>query len=99
MEFLRFCLNCLMYFVFFVVVGQVRFKGQTLETRLHQAVNTEKFQGLFQKATKPVVWTGQTIRDLFAGGAQIEPTMDNFKSDQEIEKLTKEAKVLENLGP
>lgn len=46
-------------------VGQVPFKGRSLENHYHEAVNSEGFQGFFWAMATPVTWTADKVAGLF----------------------------------
>ncbi len=46
-------------------LGQVPFKGKSLENHYHDGVNSGEFQTFFWALATPVTWTAEKVADLF----------------------------------
>ncbi|MBS1983980.1 MAG: hypothetical protein JST16_07385 [Bdellovibrionales bacterium] len=51
-------------FVVFTAMGQIPYRGETVESRYHQYVNSESFQQGFTVAARPITWTTEKVADL-----------------------------------
>ena len=46
-------------------VGQIPYKGVSLEWHYHMAINSPRFQNFFWTTVRPVTWTGEKIEELW----------------------------------
>lgn len=72
MSFLTTLLKFFLALVIWTAVGQIPWKGESLENRYHRSVNSEPFQKTFWKIATPVTWTK----------AKVEKLIENHKERQ-----------------
>ncbi len=46
-------------------IGQIPYKGVSLERRYHEMVNSRDFQKAFWVVARPVTWTNEKVKALF----------------------------------
>ncbi len=63
MRALEFGLRTLGFLVLFTVLGQVPIKGQSLENRYHELVNSEPFQKAYWTLAAPFTWSMNEVRE------------------------------------
>ena len=57
MKLLAFVMNLGIYLVILTTIGQIRVRGENLESRYHRMVTSEKFQKTYWAIMKPATWT------------------------------------------
>ena len=46
-------------------IGQIPYKGVSLEWHYHEAINSEKFQNFFWTTVRPITWTSEKVEELW----------------------------------
>jgi hypothetical protein len=53
----RFLFRCAIWMLVITLIGQINYKGVSLENRYHDFVNSESVQARLEQIQEPIVWT------------------------------------------